>query len=297
VTPLARRLAAENDLDLTVVAADVRAKGATRIGRAEVEAALAARGAASPSARLNAHGATDPFPGERVPFNAIRRRTAERLAESWRTIPHAYQAVEVDFSAVDAVRQARKAAFAERHGAALTYLPFVARAISIAIADFPHVNARLDGGGLIVLPAVNLGIAVDLAGQGLVVPVVKDAGGLTVTGLAKAIARLVERARSNALLPDDLAGGTYTISNNGAFGTLLTAPIINPPEVAILSMDTVSRKIVVVGDDDSAAIAIRPVGTLVQSFDHRAFDGAYSASFLRRVRLLIERHDWDAEVS
>jgi pyruvate/2-oxoglutarate dehydrogenase complex dihydrolipoamide acyltransferase (E2) component len=234
--------------------------------------------------------------GERLPFNNIRRQTAERLAQSWRTTPHVFQGVEVDFAAVDSVRQARKAEFKARSGVSLTYLPFITRALAIAIRDFPRVNARLEDDGLLLAPEINLGFAVDLAHEGLVVPVLRNADELTVAGLARAIGSLVERARGNALKADDFAGGTYTISNNGSFGTLFTAPIINPPQVAILSIDAVRKRPVVVETETGDAVAVHPVGILSQSFDHRAFDGAYSAAFLRRVKEVLETHDWNVEL-
>ncbi|MGH6922786.1 MAG: dihydrolipoamide acetyltransferase family protein [Propylenella sp.] len=293
ITPLARRLIAQSGIDLTRLATAVSAKGSLRIAKADVLAALEegqhAWNHSSPS--LSPQGG-----GEKVVFNNIRRQTAERLAQSWSSVPHVFQAVEVDFAAVDRTRQARKADFRERHGIALTYLPFIARAVAIAIADFPRVNARLEEDGLRLNADVNLGIAVDLSHEGLVVPVLKNAAELTATGLAKAIARLVERARAKALGPDDFAGGTYTISNNGSFGTLFTAPIINPPQVAILSTDAVRKRPVVVESDAGDAIAVHPVGVVAQSFDHRAFDGAYSAAYLQRLKQVLETHDWALEL-
>ncbi|MYZ49384.1 2-oxo acid dehydrogenase subunit E2, partial [Propylenella binzhouense] len=234
-------------------------------------------------------------PGELVPFNAIRRQTAQRLSESWRTIPMAVQAVEVDYANVERVRSARKQAFRERHGTALTYLPFIARAVAIAIGDFPRVNGRVEGDGLALSREVNLGIAVDLGQDGLVVPVVRNADELTVPGLARAIDRQVEKARSGRLSPDDLSGGTYSITNNGSFGTLFTVPLINPPQVAIMSTDAVRKRPVVVETESGDSIAIHPVGVLAQSFDHRAFDGAYSASFLGRVKAILETRDWTGD--
>jgi pyruvate dehydrogenase E2 component (dihydrolipoamide acetyltransferase) len=302
ITPLARRLIAQNGIDIAGLAQAAVAKGASRIAKADVLAALADGGAGGGAPQETRAPSVVPPPqggrenaaaGERVPFNTIRRQTAERLAESWRSAPHVFQAVEVDFAAVDRVRQAKKAEFQSRHGVSLTYLPFIARAVCIALMEFPRVNARLDEEGLTLNAEVNLGIAVDLAHEGLVVPVVRNAEELTATGLAKAIARTAEKARAKALLPDDYAGGTYTISNNGSFGTLFTAPIINPPQLAILSTDAVAKKPVVVAGD---AIAVHPVGVVAQSFDHRAFDGAYSAAYLRRVKELLETHDWAVEL-
>ena len=154
----------------------------------------------------------------------MRQKTGERLAESWRTIPHVFQAIEVDFTAIDLVRKTRKEAFQKAYGFSLTYLPFVARATCLAISAFPQINARFDGNALALSRDVNLGIAVDLDHNGLIVPVVRDAGDFTVIGLAKAIRRQIDKARAGKLSPDDLSGATYSISNNGAFGTSFTTP-------------------------------------------------------------------------
>jgi pyruvate/2-oxoglutarate dehydrogenase complex dihydrolipoamide acyltransferase (E2) component len=300
ITPLARRLIAHNGIDLAGLAERVKAKGASRIARADVLAALGEARSEPPSSLPGPPpqgGRESPLPlSERVAFNTIRRQTGERLAESWRTVPHVFQAVEVDFATIDRVRQAKKAEFQARHGVQLTYLPFIARAVAIAIADFPRVNARLEGDGLKLNADINLGIAVDLSHEGLVVPVLRNAAELTAAGLAKAIARMVEKARAKALGPDDFAGGTYTISNNGSFGTLFTTPIINPPQVAILSTDAVRKRPVVVEGEAGDAIAVHPVGVVAQSFDHRAFDGAYSAAYLQRLKQVLETHDWAREL-
>ncbi|HEX2257384.1 MAG TPA: 2-oxo acid dehydrogenase subunit E2, partial [Afifellaceae bacterium] len=232
---------------------------------------------------------------EVVPLNHVRRQTAKHLASAWHQIPHVVQAVEIDFGRVDAVRAARKEAFRQTHGVSLSYLPFIARAVVLAIAEFPRVNARFDGDRLLVSRRVHLGVAVDLSHEGLVVPVLRNADELNVTGLANAIDRLVKRARAGELTPDDLSSATYTISNNGSFGTLFTAPIISAPQVAILSTDAVRKRPVVVETEAGDAIMARPVGVLAQSFDHRAFDGAYSAAFLARLKDIIETRDWAAE--
>jgi 2-oxoglutarate dehydrogenase E2 component (dihydrolipoamide succinyltransferase) len=180
----------------------------------------------------------------------------------------------------------------KREGFALTYLPFIARAVSIALGKYPNLNATFDGDGLIVHQRINLGIAVDLGGDGLVVPVVKDVPAKSLPQIAREINELAQKARGNRLRPDDLTEGTYTITNNGAFATVITAPIINQPQVAILSTDGVRKKPVVIEAPDGDSIAIRPVGVLAQAFDHRAVDGAYSAAFLREVKAVIESRDW-----
>ena len=187
-----------------------------------MRAAIAARPATAPTAPVAPPPAPSPLPVQHVDvitLNAIRQRTGERLAESWRTIPHVFQAIEVDFTAVDRVRRKHKEAFQKAHGFSLTYLPFIARATCLAIAAFPQVNARFDGKALTLSRDINLGIAVDLDHNGLIVPVVRDAGDLTLIGLAKAIRRQIDKAKAGKLSPDDLSGGTYSISNNGAFGT------------------------------------------------------------------------------
>jgi 2-oxoglutarate dehydrogenase E2 component (dihydrolipoamide succinyltransferase) len=285
VTPLARRLATEGGLDLAAIAETVRARGGRRIAAADLRGAPVA-------AKAPSRG------GQTIePLTRIRAQTAARLTESWRSIPHVFQAVEIDFSAVERARDAAKARFAERHGVALTYLPFLARAACLAIAEFPRINASFDKDRLHLHRDVNLGIAVDLAHQGLIVPVVHHADEMTAGGLAKAIARQVAKARDSKLTPGDVEGGTYTISNNGSFGTLFTAPIINMPQVAILSSDAVHKRAVVVPAGDGDAITVRPVGVVGQSFDHRAFDGAYSASFLRKLKSIIETRDWASELA
>jgi 2-oxoglutarate dehydrogenase E2 component (dihydrolipoamide succinyltransferase) len=196
------------------------------------------------------------------------------------------------------VDQARRAAgkWKEREGFSLTYLPFIACAVATALGKYPRLNASFGGDHLVLHRRVNLGIAVDLNHEGLMVPVVKDAAGMKLAQLARAINDVAARARSGKLRPDDMTEATYTITNNGAFGTLLTAPIISPPQVAILSTDGVRKRAVVLeGAQDT--IAVRPVGMLAQTFDHRAVDGAYSASFLNEVKTILETRDWQQDLN
>ena len=164
--------------------------------------------------------------------------------------------------------------------------------MAAALVKFPLLNASLDGDDLVLHRQINIGIAVDLNFEGLVVPVLKDAPNKSLPQLAREINDLARRARDNRLKPDDMTQATYTISNNGAFGTLMTAAIISPPQVAILSTDGVKKKPVVVESAAGDSVAIRPVGVLAQSFDHRAVDGAYSAAFLREVQTALETRDW-----
>lgn len=290
ITPLARRLISEGGLDLAAIAQAVKARGGWRIGAADVRGAPPTETRPAPAPAPAAAGGIEPL-------NRIRAQTARRLAEAWRTAPHVFQAVEVDFSALAQARAARKEAFAARHGIPLTYLPFVARAVCLALAEFPRLNAHFDADRLLLQRDIHLGIAVDLDHGGLIVPVVRHADGMTVSGLAKAIARQVEKARAGKLGPDDLAGASYTITNNGRFGTRFTAPIINLPQVAILSFDAVEKRAVVVATEAGDALAVRPVAMLGQSFDHRALDGAYAAAFLQRLKAIVQTRDWAAELA
>ncbi|OGA55430.1 MAG: hypothetical protein A3F77_18500 [Betaproteobacteria bacterium RIFCSPLOWO2_12_FULL_67_28] len=238
-------------------------------------------------------GAAD---SERVPLTRIRRQTAEHMAHSIATSAHVLQAVEVDFHRVEQARTAAGGQWKAREGFSLTWLPFIARAVCEAIAEFPWVNASFEGDALNVHKRVHLGVAVDLDFKGLVVPVVRDAQRRDLPDLAREMNRLVLAARGGTLKPDDVSGATYTLSNSGSFGTFFTAPIISQPQVAILSSDGVRKKPVVVEGPQGDVIAIRPVGVLAQSFDHRAFDGAYSAAFLRKLRQTLESRDWIAEL-
>jgi len=177
-----------------------------------------------------------------VPFSALRKRIAEHTVRSKATSAHVLQAVEVDFSAVEAARGALKRAWKEREATSLTYLPFIARAVALALSEFPQLNAHAAADSLTVYNAINLSIAVDLDRGGLVAPVIKNAATLSVPEMARAIAKIAERARTNALKPDDMTEGTYSLTNNGSFGTFITAPVINQPQVAILSIDGVHRR-------------------------------------------------------
>jgi pyruvate dehydrogenase E2 component (dihydrolipoamide acetyltransferase) len=291
LSPVVRRLLEEHRLDPAAIAG-TGAEG--RITRDDVLAHIARMQREPVAAGAEGAGGDEVV----VPLSRLRKRTAERTARSAAEIPHVLQAVEVDFSAVDAARSAGGDAWKRAEGFSLTYLPFVARAVCDAIRDFPHVNATLRGDSLLVHRRVNLGIAVDLgADVGLLVPVLKDAGDKALRALAVEVHALAAKAKRGALVPDDVAGGTYTLTNNGAFGTLVTAPIILPPQVAILSTDAVRKRAVVVEGPQGDAIVVRPVGILAQCFDHRALDGAYSAAFLRRVREILEGRDWRAELA
>ena len=296
LSPVVRKLVAEHGLDPRQITGSGRDG---RITRDDVLAHVAGRGAARPAAPPPAARA----PGipqsvslsagdTRVPLNSVRKRVAENMTKSWTTAPHVLQVAEVDFYRIDQARREIGAEWKRREGFSLTYLPFIARAVSIALAKFPRLNASFNGDSLILHRRINLGIAVDLDFEGLMVPVVKDVPGKSLPQIAREINDLSNRARAGKLKPDELAEGTYTITNNGAFGTVITAPIINQPQVAILSTDAIRKKPVVLEGPEGDSIAVRPVGVLAQTFDHRAVDGAYSAAFLREVKSVIETRHW-----
>jgi pyruvate/2-oxoglutarate dehydrogenase complex dihydrolipoamide acyltransferase (E2) component len=303
LTPLARRVLATHGLAAGDISRFASSQGLRKIHEADVQNFLKTGPIAAQQSGTSGGGTTALLQpafsgnGEVIALNTVRARTGERLAENWRTIPHVFQAIEADFTAVEAVRARYKEKFKAETGASLTYLPFIARATCLALHSFPRVNARFDGKSLFVERDINLGIAVDLSFNGLVVPVVRNAGDLSLQGLAKAILHQIERARTNKLTADDFVGGTYSITNNGAFGTLFTAPIINAPQVAILSTDAIRKRPVVVSTPEGDFIAPRLTGMLGQSFDHRAFDGAYAAAFLSKLKETIETRAWEAELN
>ena len=288
LSPVVRKLCAEHDLDPKIIPGTGRDG---RITREDVTGFLAQRGAPA-SAAVRPLAAPQADTAGTTPLNSVRRRTAEHMQKSWTTVPHVLQAVEADFFRVEQARRAAGDEWKRREGFSLTYLPFIARAVSVALVKYPRLNASYNGDYLMVHSRVNLGIAVDLNFEGLVVPVLKDAPLKPLPQISIEINDLSQRARAGKLKPDEMTEGTYTITNNGAFGTLITMPIINQPQVAILSTDGIQKKAVVVETEGSDAIAIRPVGVLAQSFDHRAVDGAYAAAFLREVKTIIETRDW-----
>jgi pyruvate dehydrogenase E2 component (dihydrolipoamide acetyltransferase) len=233
--------------------------------------------------------------GNRIPFDRVRKVTAAHMVKSKAISPHVLQTIDVDFLGVDISRRTRKDKWKSDTGYSLSYLPYVARAVCRALVDFPRINGTVDGDALVLHPQINLAIAIDLNHEGLVAAVVRNADDMSVSDLALNFNDLISRAKTNKLKPDDLQGGTYTLSNPGPFGTLFTAPIINQPQVGILSMDAVKKRPHVIETAGGDSIAIRPVGILAHSFDHRAVDGAYSAAYLQRLQSIIQNTDWDSE--
>jgi len=205
---------------------------------------------------------------------------------SWSaSVPHAWTLQEVDVSALVAYREAEKDSFRQRHGVSLTYLPFVTQVVCDAIREFPYLNSTWTDDGILLRRAINMGIAVAIP-DGLIVPVVRDADRLGFTDLTRSINDLADRARGKQLKPDDVAGGTFTLNNTGATGSIASQPIINQPQAAILTTESIVRRPVVVGD----GIAIRHIMNMCLSFDHRIIDGMMAGSFLAFVKRRLE--DW-----
>ena len=274
-----------------VVTSPPRATPPAAAATAPVAPAPAAREeAAAPAAR--------PVGDETVPFDNIRRRTAEHMVRSKATSPHVYTSIEVDYERVDRARRGEQEDWRIREGFPLTYLPFIVRAFCDTVEEYPNINASVDDENLIVHHDIHVGIAVDLDFKGLIAPVIRNADGKRLRLIAREIHDLATRARSKQLMPDEIAGGTFTITNPGPFGTYMTLPIINQPQVAILSTDGIrKRPWVVTGPEGEDSLAIRHVGILALTWDHRAFDGAYAAAFLQAMKDEIQGRDWEAELA
>jgi pyruvate dehydrogenase E2 component (dihydrolipoyllysine-residue acetyltransferase) len=300
LSPLVRRLAQEHQIDLS----QVHGSGTGgRITKKDVQAFLesgvaaarpAAAAAPAPQAAPAAAAAAAPGVREReeaVPLSRMRQAIARNMVASIQTTARAWNLVEVNMESVVQTRAAAKDAFKEREGISLTYTPFVAKAVCDALLAFPDVNSELRDDHLIRKHYVNLGIAVALD-EGLIVPVVKGADTMNIVGLARAINDVANRARTKKLTPDDVQGGTFTITNPGPFGSIMSVPVINPPQCAILAFDAIEKRPVVVDD----AIAIRHMVYLSMSWDHRIIDGATAAKFLGRVKQNLETWDFGPEV-
>ena len=322
LSPVVRRLAAESGVDL----ASITGSGASgRIRREDVERAIAASSTTAPP-RPGAEPAPATMPAARpapttappsapaaaaarapsaaagasagdevVKLSRMRLITADLMVKSLKTSAHVWTSVEVDFERVEQARQRQKEQFRKTEDASLTYLPFIARAVCDALRAFPAVNCSIDieAQTMTLHHYVNLGIAVDLDEQGLVAPVVKNADALNIRGLARGIAAVAAAARARKLAADDMSGSTFTITNPGPFASYASAPVINQPNVAILSTDGIKRRPVAVGD----AIAIHHTSILGLSYDHRAFDGSTASKFLLHIRDAIQDRDWDAELT
>ncbi len=218
------------------------------------------------------------------------------MVHSKATSAHVYTSVEVDFERIERVRATNQDAWRTREGFSLTYLPFIVRAFADTVESFPRVNASIVDESLVVHRDVHVAIAVDLDFEGLIAPVIRDADGKRFRQLARDIRGLAERARAHQLSPDEVTGGTFTITNPGPYGTFLTLPIINQPQVAILSTDGIAKRPHVLEVDGEDIIVVHHLGMLALTWDHRAFDGAYAAQFLQALKLRLETYDWAPEL-
>jgi 2-oxoglutarate dehydrogenase E2 component (dihydrolipoamide succinyltransferase) len=307
LSPLVRRMARENDIDLK----QVRGSGAGgRITKQDLEAYLAKRAAPAPVPAAPAPVAAAPAPAPppvtpppstpipraeaakvRIePMSVMRSRIAEHMLASRRTSAHVTTMHKVDMTRVAKIRARNKAEVQARYGFSLTYLPFITRAACEALRAFPLANASVEGTNIIFHNEINIGIAVALDG-GLIVPVIRNADQKNVLGLQHAIADLAARARSRQLKPDEVQGGTFSITNFGSYGSLWGTPIINQPQVAILGVGAVEKTPVVIDDD---AIAIRSIALIGLTFDHRLIDGAYADQFMNKLKAALE--NWSEEV-
>jgi pyruvate dehydrogenase E2 component (dihydrolipoamide acetyltransferase) len=326
LSPVVRRLAREHGADLS----RVRGTGeGGRITRRDLEAYLATReqtpaeepaaapAAAAPSAapapaappvRQAAPEAPAPIAppesvpaaAEEVPLDRFRVRIGENLIKARQTAAHVWTSVEVDYERVERVRQANRESWKREEGFSLTYLPFIARAAIDALKAYPAVNSSyfLEEKKAVFYRTVNLGVAIDLDQKGLLVATIRNADGLRLVGLARKVRELAEKARAGKLEPDDVTGSTFSITNPGPFGSYLSAPIINVPNVAILSTETVSKRpAVITTPEGQDTIAIRHIGYLGLSWDHRAFDGSTAVLFLQRIKQNLEGWDWQQELA
>ncbi len=268
----------------------VESGAATMAAPAVVDVApVTAKAAATPAPQAPAPAAKSPFaPGENVriePMGIMRKKIGEHMVSSLRTSPHVYSAYEVDFGRIDEIRLKKKAEY-EAAGAKLTYTAFIAKATVDTIRQFPFSNASIDGENIIYKRDINLGIAVALD-QGLIVPVIKNADERNMLGICRAIQDLSGRARTKQLKADEVQGGTFTITNPGIFGAVFGLPIISQPQVAILGVGSVDKRVVVIDD----MIAIRPMCYLTLGYDHRLIDGADAGRFLQALKERLQNFD------
>jgi 2-oxoglutarate dehydrogenase E2 component (dihydrolipoamide succinyltransferase) len=302
-SPVVRRIAAEHGVDLAAVAGtgsqgrvtksdvlDYLERQKSAPAARPVAAAATAGVQAAPAPPAPGPAPSRPFEGDelREPLSIMRQRIAEHMVASKRTSPHVYTLFEVDVSRVVALRARHKEAFEHQHGIKLTVTPFFLKAVVEGLKAFPVVNASLDGNDIVFHRHINLGVAVAVP-AGLIVPVVTRAEELSILGLQRAITDLANRARSKKLLPDEVHGATFSVTNPGQFGGVAGFPIINQPNTAIMSIGNVQRRPWVVTDDDGReALAIRDVVYLTLSFDHRLIDGAIADQFMSRVKTALQ---------
>jgi 2-oxoisovalerate dehydrogenase E2 component (dihydrolipoyl transacylase) len=297
-SPVVRRLAEEHGVDISGISGTGIGG---RVTKKDIESYIEEREAAPAAAEAPAPEAppearperVEVYEGDRVvELTSIRRAIANRMAQSKREAPHAWSMVEADVSGLVALREGTKEEFAEREGVRLTYLPFIVKAVVEGLKEHPVLNSVWDGDRIVLRKQVNIGVAVDLEEGALIVPVIHDADELNTLGLARKIDEVVRRARNRQLSPDDVSGGTFTVNNPGALGSVVSTPIINYPQAAILSAEAVVKRPVVVSD----AIAIRSMMNLEVSFDHRVLDGGAALRFLNAVKRRLESYGPESDI-
>jgi len=306
-TPLVRKLASDNNVDLTLIkgtdsSARIRkqdvldaAAAAKTAAAPAVTAAPARAGAPAPSASTDGTGVSSKR-GTTEKMSRLRKVIAARMVESLQVSAQLTTVLEVDVTRIARLRDRAKGDFATREGTKLSFLPFFALAAVEALKAHPTVNSSVDGAQITYHGSENLGIAVD-TDRGLLVPVINDAGDLNIADLARKIADLAERTRTNKISPDELAGGTFTLTNTGSRGALFDTPIINQPNVAILGTGAVVKRPVVVKDNDGGeTIAIRSMLYLALSYDHRVVDGSDAARFLTTMKARLEEGAFEASL-
>lgn len=301
LSPVVRRLAREHDIDPSVIEGTGRDGRVTRNDVLAYIESIKAAPEPAPAPAAPAPEPADPGPpmDEPVKLSRLRVRIADNMVASLRTAAHVWTSMEVDYERVERVRQAHRESFRQQEGFSLTYLPFIARATMDALRAFPVVNSSFDQQGRTATfhQDVDLGIAVDLNQDGLMVVTIKKADDYSLRALARKVRDLAVRARGGQVGPDDISGSTFTITNPGPYGSFMSAPVINVPNVAILSTDGIAKRPKVITTPDGAdAIAIRPLGYLGLSWDHRAFDGAVAVLFLRRIKENLETWDWEQQL-
>jgi 2-oxoglutarate dehydrogenase E2 component (dihydrolipoamide succinyltransferase) len=291
-SPLVRRIAKEHNVDVSQIAGTGIGGRVTKndilgfIDKGGPAAARVESKDARPAAPAPAHAPVPSLPGDRVePMSVMRKKIAEHMVLSKRTSAHVYSVFEVNYTTVDKIRKAKKDEY-ERAGAKLTFTSFIAKAVVDCLRRHPVINASIDGENVVYRSGVNLGIAVALE-NGLIVPVVKGADEKNILGLSRAIQDVADRARAKKLNPDEVQGGTFTITNPGNFGAQFGLPIINQPQVAILGVGTIEKRPVVIDD----MIGIRTMGYLTLGYDHRLVDGAVADQFMADVKRSIEQFD------
>ncbi len=293
-SPLVRKLAREHNVDLAKVSGTGTGGRVTKQDVLDFVERRAAAPVAAPASRQASAPAPAVIPGDLVPMSQMRKIIAQRMIESRRTSAHVHCMFEVDLTRVVNLRNKLKNGFEQRHGARLTFMPFFVRAAIIALQQYPIVNSSLEGDSIRYHKHVNAGIAVALD-WGLIVPVLKNADELNFLGLQRGITDLGERARSKKLMPADVEGATFTITNPGQFGAVFGLPIINQPNVAIMGVGGITKQPMVITDKDGAdSIAIRSVVHLTLGYDHRVVDGAVADQFMAVVKKTLE--NWSEEV-